>query len=120
MKESSFGEQLRSHRVERARSQLDVGTEAGISQTYLGRLEAGRSVPPPRGTCERLANALGLEANSKRELLRVAAIERGSTDTEELLRPDVQMLLSEIRRHAHAMPSAFVRSLRIAVREVED
>lgn len=114
-----FAEQIKSQRLSLKHSQQDVARAAGISTAYFARLENGKAIPPPRETCERLLHALQFEKGMQTELLQVAAHARGSTETEEQLPKDVRLLLVEIRRCAHAMPTKFVRGLRTAVREVK-
>lgn len=115
-----FAEQIKSQRLALKHSQQEVARVVGISTTYLARLESGRAIPPPRETSERLLHALQFESGKQAELLQIAAHARGSTEAEEKLPKDVRLLLTEIRRRAHAMPAKFVRGLRTAVREVED
>lgn len=57
---------------------------------------------------------------SRDYLLWLAAKERGSSETEELLPFEIQLLLVEIRRYAHAMPPTFIQHLRTTVRGIAE
>ncbi len=67
----SFGEELRTWRQRRRRSQMDLAGEAGLSTRHLSFLETGRS-RPSRAMVLRLAEELDLPLREK-NLLLVAA-----------------------------------------------
>jgi transcriptional regulator with XRE-family HTH domain len=65
----TFGERLRSLRLERRINQKELAAAAGIDVTYLSKLENARLEPPAEETIRRLAAALQVEPT---ELLLLA------------------------------------------------
>ena len=55
-----LGEEIRSLRTERGLSQRELAERMGVSQSVVGRLEAG-GVEPRLSTLDRVARALGVE-----------------------------------------------------------
>ena len=71
MSEQPFPEVLRSIRMRRRLSQLELATRIQSSQRYISFLEQGRSTPG-RGIVVRLGEALGLPLRERNDLLHAA------------------------------------------------
>jgi transcriptional regulator with XRE-family HTH domain len=70
-KENELGALLRQWRAVRARSQLDLSVESGISQRQISFIESGRSVPG-RATLVGIAEALQIPLRERNALLLAA------------------------------------------------
>lgn len=112
-----FGQQLRALRISLNVHQRELARRAGVSATYIAQIEKGRTPAPPRETAEKILEALQPKEAELRALLRMAAAERGSNDSDEQLPPEVRGLINDLRRYANQLPERFTRGLRTAVRE---
>lgn len=112
-----FGASIRARRVLAGMSLRQMADLAGLSKTYLSQIETG-DLPPPRETCERILQALGVPERESRHLLGLAALARGSCETDEQLPLEVRTLIRELRRYAYVLPESFTRGLRTAIREI--
>lgn len=72
----AFSEHLRALRFVHRLSQKAVAIDAGLDGSYLSSLERGRRGAPRAQMVERLASAIGLNAEEKAQLHHVAAVER--------------------------------------------
>ncbi|AKU17665.1 XRE family transcriptional regulator [Luteipulveratus mongoliensis] len=72
MTQVSFGERLRSHRLDAAFTQEDLAHRAGLSAQAIGALERGDRRYPYRDTVARIAKALSLSDEHRDELFRMA------------------------------------------------
>ncbi|UCF67667.1 MAG: helix-turn-helix transcriptional regulator [Acidobacteriota bacterium] len=61
-REMSLGKKILTLRLQSERTQREVAEEAGISVSYLSRLENNRAAPSLQ-TLRRIANALGLDVS---------------------------------------------------------
>src|SRR5262245_61249733 len=68
----SFGSILRRHRVAAGLSQEELAERAGLSVRGVGNLEQGRRAAPRLATVRLLADALGLDAAGRAELIAAA------------------------------------------------
>jgi non-specific serine/threonine protein kinase len=71
-----FGKLLRAHRLAAGLTQVELATRAGLSAGSVKDLERGVRHRPQPSTAHRLADALGLTANDRAELL--AGIQSGA------------------------------------------
>ena len=104
----TFGDELRGWRDRRRRSQLDLATEAGVSQRHLSFLETGRS-KPSREMVLHLAGVLEVPLREQNTLLTAAGFapqyaERGLDD------PDLDQVrhVLEVLLEAHDPFPAYV------------
>jgi len=79
LRSSAFGTLLRRHRLEAGLSQEDLAERASISAAGIGALERGDRRTPQRETLVLLANALGLDPQS-RAAFEASARPRGLTN----------------------------------------
>jgi transcriptional regulator with XRE-family HTH domain len=70
-----FGEYLKSRRVELGWTQPDAAKRAGIEQSYLSKLETGKSIPS-EDVYQRLVEAFSLEAEAMVAALYPAELDR--------------------------------------------
>ncbi len=68
---TAFAERLRHYREFHRRSQSQLAKRAGVDHSYVSRLESGTR-PPTRAAIERLADALGSDADERRLLFASA------------------------------------------------
>lgn len=113
----TFGQRLRDLRATRNMRQRELARRAEISATYVAQIEKGRAPAPPRATAERILRALNAEAAERQTLLALAAAERGSSEADETLPPEIRALVHELRKNANQLPDPFVRKLLTVVRE---
>jgi predicted ATPase/DNA-binding XRE family transcriptional regulator len=79
----SFGDLLKKHRLTHGFSQESLAERARISAGAVGALEQGTRRAPYRETVSRLADALGISADDRRELEEAAERARGRRDRRE-------------------------------------
>ncbi len=68
MEQETFGAWGRLRRQAADLSLRDLGTRAGVDDTYLSRVEAGKVSPPAPDVGRRLATALGDDASAAEAL----------------------------------------------------
>lgn len=68
---TAFAARLRHYRELHRRSQSQLAKRAGVDHSYVSRLESGLR-PPTRAAIERLADALGSDADERRLLFASA------------------------------------------------
>lgn len=73
---NSFGSCLHEIRRRRRLSQKEVAIEAGMDQSYLAGMEAGRRPPPRERQLVRLINALEATPGEEKELRDAHALSR--------------------------------------------
>ena len=95
-----------------------VADAADISASYYRAIEHGST--PPNSTLIRILRALQFEATEFRQLLELAAIDRGLSRADAGLPDDVAELIGAIRKSALTLPATFVRALRTKIREVAE
>lgn len=98
---SAFGEQLRSWRSRRGRSQLELAELAGYSQRHISFLESGRS-QPSRKTVINLSEALDVPVKARNGLLQAAgfaAVYSAEPISSEALRFGVATLEKVLEGH---------------------
>ncbi|WP_422746835.1 helix-turn-helix domain-containing protein [Mycobacterium sp. WMMD1722] len=72
-RDASFGRALRTWRVRRRLSQLELALAADVSARHISFVETGRATPS-RAMVLRLADALGVPARARNELLLAAGL----------------------------------------------
>lgn len=87
-----FAAQLREFRLARGMTQSSLARAARVTETYIGRLEAGRAAPGI-DLVNRLAVALGTAVS---DLLPTD----GPPDTDQVLRSQAQRLFDDLLREA--------------------
>ncbi|MBS7457160.1 helix-turn-helix domain-containing protein [Coralloluteibacterium stylophorae] len=70
-----FGDYLRHARVQRGWTQPEAAARAGIEQSYLSKLETGKSIPSGE-IYDRLAGAYGIAPHAMLDILFPAELER--------------------------------------------
>lgn len=71
----TFGEYLKARRAERGWTQPEAAARAGIEQSYLSKLEAGKSVPSAE-VYQRLVEAFGIEIEALAAALPPSELDR--------------------------------------------
>lgn len=113
----TFGGQLAKLRNSRGLTQSTLAANAEISTSYYSAIEGNKRLPPPGETLTRILTALSCTEAEVNTLLEMAAAERVISTFICHLPADVQALIGDIRINGHALPSDFVRALRVHIRE---
>lgn len=82
----TFGELLKRFREKSGLLQVDLAKTIGVTQTYIGHLEKGRTKPPNTERCREMARALSLSKDDTRKLIDAAMSERMDDDTKEWIK----------------------------------
>ncbi len=116
--EKCVGKFLADRRTQLKLTTGEVATATKISASYYRAIEHGST--PPNTTLIRILDVLQFEATESRQLLELAALDRGLSRDDAGLPDDVAELIGAIRKSAFALPPTFVRALRTKIREVAE
>lgn len=117
--DEGFGTELRRLRLAAGFSQERLAERSGISSNGVAALEAGRRKEPRLHTVSLLAEALGLDPETRAHLLSLARLRNDQQTTSSIAQPgssdrpsDVATVAIEIGKHAEALrPSLFDNTL---------
>lgn len=71
-----FGAVLYAFRTVQGMTQTEIASRIGVTKTYISAVENSRYPPPQESLVEAIADALSSDAEDRRALLEVAAMER--------------------------------------------
>ncbi|MDP1888266.1 helix-turn-helix transcriptional regulator [Polaromonas sp.] len=115
-----FGELLFIYREQEAISQTQLARIAGLSKSYLSSIENCRLRPPPIGTVQRIASALGLGSEECEVLEQSARRERTcEIRTSKYLPEHVRLVAQQLAAQAETLTKKTTQKLLTILEESE-